>query len=1029
MLLVSLLGERTAVDDVTGEVRTRSSRTIALIAFLALHTDQPQPRSRIASAFWPDSPEQQALTNLRRELHQLRALLGSDESLVVSPTDLTWRDLGTCRVDLCEHLRAREHARAAAPTEVDSLLEHGGRALETYRGELLPGLYDDWVLDHRAQLEDEVREVCGLVADAARRAGRWEVAIGATRRRIALAPLEEGAYRDLIRLQAAHGDRAGAVSTYHHCASVLEQELGLAPDPTTTRLLDELLARGSPPSDPATRPPPTARTSRTGLVGRREELDRLTTAYDEAGRGGVRTVLVTGEPGVGKTRLVAELAQHAARGGTVVATAHCYGAPGRLPLAPVVEWLGEPGLARNLAELPPVWRVEVERLIPLADASPTPAGARGVVDAWQRHRFFQGLSLALRPGRQALVLVLENLHWCDEETLDLLTFLLGSDPGAPVLVVLTARTRELADSTAHQAWVRRTRAAARLVEVGLAPLTLADTTALLQRLDPGVSSEGAAVLHSTTGGFPLHLIEAARRDRDLGRLAQGSPDLTAVLESRFDQLGPDCRHVAQLAAAIGRDFDLELLCEASDLSPDAVVQAVDELWRLRILLERRDGYDFSHDLLRSAAYHQIGPPGRWLLHRRVAQALELLHGHHPDAIAAQLADQYARAGMTARAREHYHRAAEVAARVFAHAEALHHHRAALALLATLPPGTDRDEQELRTLTSMAASLNALRGYSDPELAAALERAVSLAELLSQRETMIDALVGLWAARFVQGDIPLAHQIAERVMTLSSATSGAAGVLPGQAHFALAGSGLSLGRPASAAHHFELACAKSADEESLMIGSHPAIHGRAWSAHAHWLLGDADRAERCAHEAVDRARSLGHPYSLAIALGYAAISFQLLDQPGPMAGATDELGGLAARHGFAYYSEWGELLSGWAADDPAGTGRMERSIDRLRGVGAFCRMPYWLTLLAGRVASRDRARALLDAAVVSARSRQDLWWLPEVLRLRASLAPPPERRRDLAEGLALARAHGSLPLVERCERDLAATRTLGERPGS
>ena len=267
MLLISLLGERTAIDTETNEVRTRSSRTIALIAFLALHVGLPQPRARIAAAFWPDSPEQQALTNLRRELHQLRRVLDDDQSLTVTATDLTWRDRPTCVIDLLTFCRAREKALAAAPTQPELVLEHGVAALSAYGGELLPGLYDEWLLPERALLAEQAGELCRLVSDAGRLTGRWQVAIGAARRRIALDPLDEAGYQDLIRLQTASGDRAGALSTFHHCASVLESELGLEPDPATRHLVDGLLDSTTGPDRARERAPGPSATA-SSLVGR-----------------------------------------------------------------------------------------------------------------------------------------------------------------------------------------------------------------------------------------------------------------------------------------------------------------------------------------------------------------------------------------------------------------------------------------------------------------------------------------------------------------------------------------------------------------------------------------------------------------------------------------------------------------------------------------------------------------------------------------------------------------------------------------
>jgi DNA-binding SARP family transcriptional activator/tetratricopeptide (TPR) repeat protein len=1015
LLQVSLLGERTVIDEATGEVRSRSTRTLALIAYLAIHSGTAQPRGRIAATFWPSSPDQQALTNLRRELHQLRQTLGEDTSLSVTGSDLTWSDQPGCRVDLRQFAIARARVLDAAPHDAESVLEHGRTALAAFRGELLPGLYDDWTVAQRDRLTAECVEVCALVGEAARRTGRWTEALAAARRRVELAPLEEAGHRELIRLHARRGDRAAAVNAYHRCASLLDEELGISPDAQTRQLLADVLAtaRARPPVEEDV-------VASVGFVGRRAELQVFTALMEEAFAGGVRSVLVTGEPGVGKSRLVTEAARAARRHDAVVAVAQCYGTPGRLALAPVAEWLAEPALAAGVAALPPVWHHEVERLLPTAEPGAVPGGSRGVVDSWQRHRFYQGLAQALRSTGRPLLLVLDNLQWCDQETLDFLAFVMGADPTTPLMLALTARVTELGRAPGHGDWLRRLRASGTVEEIALAPLDDTETAQLLAQLTGRRLPEDAArVAASATGGFPLYVVEAARSPVGPTVPDADHADLGTVLRTRIDQLGDDARHIAGLAAAVGRDFDLELLCEASDLDADAVVRAVDELWRLRILREIRRGYDFSHDLLRDAAYHQVSPPARWLLHRRLAQALELVHVGRTDEVAAQLADQYARAGNGARALEYYHRAAEVAARVFAYAEAIRLHEAALHQVGELPEGMDRDLLEIRTLTSMATSLNAHLGYSDPGLARTLERTVELAERLSAKDTLLDALVGLWSSRYVGGKITAAQEIATRAVAIADRGS-APDALSGQAHFAFAGSSLTLGHPALARDHFELACARSVDSQSLSIGSHPAIHARAWSAHAAWLLGEPDLAASYAVEAVDRARVIDHPYSEAIAQAYAALTWQLVGDLEQLEQAAGELDRLGERHGFAYYPAWGLLLGGWARNDATGTSRMERGLADLRGTGAFARMPYWLSLLAERCGDPARAGALLDAAEVAARARRDRWWLPEVLRRRAS---GPE---GLRAALVMALGQGSVTLAERCRRDLAATRTIGER---
>lgn len=253
MLKISLLGEQTIEDDVTGEIRSRSSRTLALVGRLATQAGTAVSRQRVAGLFWPDSSDAQSLTNLRRELHHLRRLLGEDGSLVVTSTDLCWRDTPSCRVDVRVLRTCRDEARrrlAAGDLEAAARLAAEGCA--AYGGDLLPMQDDDWVLEEREALRRECVGLCDLLADVAGRVGDPAGAQEAARRRIALEPLEQVGYRALMALQTELGDRAGAISTYHHCASVLERELGVAPGPETRRAMERLIG------PPGVRPGPGA---------------------------------------------------------------------------------------------------------------------------------------------------------------------------------------------------------------------------------------------------------------------------------------------------------------------------------------------------------------------------------------------------------------------------------------------------------------------------------------------------------------------------------------------------------------------------------------------------------------------------------------------------------------------------------------------------------------------------------------------------------------------------------------------------
>jgi DNA-binding SARP family transcriptional activator/tetratricopeptide (TPR) repeat protein len=1034
MFHISLLGEQ-VISDAAGTVRTRSSRSIALVAYLIVHADVPQTRHRIAALFWPDSADEQALTNLRRELHHLRGVLGDERSLVVTGRDLCWRDTPSCRVDVRVFEGERRVALAAAAAgDTASALVHAAASADSYRGEFLPGRYEEWLLDVRADLDRHCVEVLDLLGTTRARAGDLAGAVADGRRRIGLRPLEEVGYRRLIEWQGELGDRAGAVSTFHRCASVLERELGVEPDPATRASLDHLLARVGPalaPS-PAERPAVGRPAPATRLVGRDAELRVLQGVWREAAAGRPRLALVRGDAGVGKSRLAAEMAELARLQGAVVAAAQCFGTSGRLALSAVADWLRAAAVRATMPSLEEVWRIEVERLVPNGRNRAEPdAGTGPMVEGWQRHRFFEGLARALAGAGRPTLLVLDNLQWSDQETRAFLTFALGLRPDTPVMVVATLRAADLDHEPGLQEWIAMIRATAMLREVAVHPLDGPDTVRLAVEIsDRRLSAADRELLQATTGGFPLHVIEAARgggADPDAGSLPIG--DLGGVLSRRLDQVGVEARDVAGLAGAVGRDFTLDLLSEASDLDADSVVRAVDELWRARIIHEIDDGYDFSHDLLRDTAYARVSPPKRWLLHRRLAQALELLHADDPDAVSAQLAEQYAHGGRAARAVEYYGRAAAVAADRFAHAEAIRLHKEALAILRTWPESRDRSTRELAALEAMSAPLNARYGYASPELREVLEHTVEVAEALGRRDSTVTGLVGLWGSWFVRGDIAAGHRIASRALRLVDPGS----TLSWQAHFAVGGSTVSLGRPAEGLEHLELSATHGGGPR-LSIGSRPDVHGRAFAAHAHWLLGHDDEALAGAREAIALARTIDDAYNVALALAYGAVTHQMRGDTVELAETVDELRELCDRYSFAYYREWVLVLTGWQRGDEEGLELAHRGVANLTADGSFTRMPYWLSLVAdvsAHLGHDEAARATLDAALVSAHSRGDLWWSPEVMRMRAAFDDGPAAITRLRSAAALASSQGSLALLRRCEDDLAARGVgvaAGVRPG-
>jgi tetratricopeptide (TPR) repeat protein len=438
------------------------------------------------------------------------------------------------------------------------------------------------------------------------------------------------------------------------------------------------------------------------LVGRRIQWQHLQAAWRQAAEGHPHLVLLSGEAGIGKTRLCEELEAWVSRQGMTTASARCYVAEGRLPYAPVTTWLRSEALHAGVLTLDPVFFTEIARLLPELQAKrpdvPRPAELR---EAWQRQRFFEALARALLCVRQPLLLVLDDLHWCDTETLQWLHYVFRFAPQARLLLLATVRAEEVHPGHALVANLRTWQPEGLVRELPLEPLSAAETLSLAEQVAGHLLDESAInALHHETEGNPLFVIELVRagtfelqgqeqpgRDQPRPLLAQPSlalpPTVHSVLAARLAQLSGEARELASLAAVIGREFSFTVLSHASGEPEEALVRGLDELWQRRIVREQGDdAYDFSHEKLRQEAYAQLRTVRRRLLHRRVAEALESAPTDEQDATSHQIAAHYEQAGLPERAVPYYLRAGEVAGRIYAHEEALTALQRATTLLAS-----------------------------------------------------------------------------------------------------------------------------------------------------------------------------------------------------------------------------------------------------------------------------------------------------------------------------------------------------------
>jgi DNA-binding SARP family transcriptional activator len=825
-----------------------SARAESLLAYLLLHRDVPQPRQRVAFLLWPDSTERQAHTNLRKVLHTLRhALPDPDRWIDAGSRTLQWRTDAPVWVDVEQF----EQALAAGRLEA---------ALATYTGELLEGHYDEWLVGERERLAQMQLEALERLARRHREAQRWSEAVRCAERLVAQDPLREESHRLLMELSRAAGDRARAVRAYHVCAAALGRELGIEPSPETRALYESLVAIAS------TQPAIAAASQVRGepratapFVGRAGERARLGAVWREASGGRAQLALVTGEAGIGKTRLVDDLR---ARVGAIAIEARAYPAEGPVAYGIAATWLRSQPVAARLARLAPADLGELARLLP--ELSGRVAPPEPLPEAELRRRLFGALGRALLVAGAPLLLLVDDAHWADAQSLRLVHYLLRAAPSARLLVVATARREELDAGHPLVGLTTALRSLGRLSEIELDRLDRAETALLAERVAGAPLDEGQLDrLYADSEGNPLFVVEALQPDAPTA-----TPRVQAVIAGRLERLSPAASRLAGTAAAIGRAFTADVLSAACGLDEEAFVGALDELWRRGIVRAHGpNAYDFSHGRIRDAAYAALSPPRRRRAHRAIARALV----HSEGAAPAALALQYERAGAIAEAVRWYEQAAEAAQWLHAHADAVAALERALALCDDLPPGPGTAALELRLLTALPAPLVACEGYGSERMAKVHARALQLTERLgSEPEPRL--VWSLALAALVRGQWAPAREYGQRLCARAERDDDQ--VLWVESDYIRGIAAYWTGHLERARDHFEAALQRFEPARRrahvLRFGQDPELVVRTRLAHVLWLLGHEEDADRQRDLALTAAEATDHPYSRTVAFAFAAI---------------------------------------------------------------------------------------------------------------------------------------------------------------
>jgi class 3 adenylate cyclase/predicted ATPase len=795
-------------------------------------------------------------------------------------------------------------------------------------------------------------------------------------------------------------------------------------------------------------------------VGRREELHALESAWRRASEGAGQAVLVVGDAGLGKSRLVPVLKERIPRASYTLREMFCspyYTSSAFHPVSTLLNKQlgleGEPParLAALQAHLPRLG-LDLEEGVPLLAALlsiPPEAGYQPLrlpPSALKQKTLELLASLLLScPEGRPVLLVAEDLHWVDPSTLELLELLLPRIAGTRAMLLATARP----------SFDRRWPGASRLT---LSGLPAAEAFRLVASLAGGraLPAPVVSLLLEKTDGVPLFVEEMTRmvlesallRATDSGFELAGSlsdvpipATLQGWLLARLDRMDPDARKAAQLGATAGREFPLDLLAAVLPGEEAALAHGLDELEAAQLVYRveeaARPNYVFKHALIQDAAYESLLKRTRQRYHASIAAALER---DFPDLVRTRperLAQHHTRAGQPEQAIPYWLRAGQRAVAASANAEAAEHLRLGLELVGCLPAGPERDRLELELLSTLGTALSALKGYASPEVERAYARAHELCLGTGQTPQLFWVEWGLWAFYLVQGDHEKALSVGRDMMALASARGEEA--LELEAHFSLGLSLFFMGQPGAAREHLETAVAvyrpERHHENAYQTTQDVGVTSRSVAALDLWLLGETALALQRSREALDLADRLGHPFSKAYALGCAAwLNLWLRDLPAAARYAQEAVA-LSREQGFGWWLVWGTILGG-RAEATAGEAdsrvrQIQDGIAAWRGTGSGFTVPYFLALLAEACeidGQQGEARRLLAEARALIERTGEGFFAAEIDRIEGDLlqaARPPENEAAGAaieklyrRAAATAQGQGARAFELRASRSLA-----------
>jgi class 3 adenylate cyclase/predicted ATPase len=770
----------------------------------------------------------------------------------------------------------------------------------------------------------------------------------------------------------------------------------------------------------------------TPLVGREQEVALLRQRWEQVKDGHGQVILLKGEAGIGKSRLVQELKDHVA--GEPHTQLECRSSPyyQNTALYPItdllrriLQWQQDDTSDTKLRKLETIFaqsRLAAEASVPLMAALlslPLPENLYPPLTLTPRRQRQQTLEtivalLVEQAAHHPLLFILEDLHWTDPTTLEFLDLLIDRMPTAALCMVLSYRP------TFQPTWRHR----AYLTAVTVNRLRDAQIEQIVERFTAGTRLPPALLqeIVDKAEGVPLYAEEIIKAVLETGFLTQVNgqyqlvrslssfaipPTLQDSLMARLDRL-VTAKGVAQLGAVIGRQFTYELLQAVSSLDKSTLQRELERLVEAELVYQRgfplQATYTFKHTLIRDAAYESLLKSTRQQYHQRIAQVLKEQFAETTEAQPEVLAHHYTEAGLNEQAIACWQQAGQHALDHSAYVEAIAHLTRGLEVLQTLPNTSEHRQQELTLRVALGAALLATKGHAASEVKDVYDRARELCRQVGETPHLFPVLFGLWRFYFGRAEWPSTHELGAQLLALAQHLQKP--VVLVAAHYALGTTLLYLGQVVPARLHLEQGSVLYDPQQhgSSPIAQEAGASCLSWVAMALWTLGYPDQALEKGYEALGQAHNLSQPFSLARALLIVALLHHSRRETQAAQEKAEAAMALCTQQGFTFYLAMWTILQGWALSEQ---GRGEEGIAQIRqgladweSTGARMNRPYFLALLAeayGKAGCTEEGLRILAESLALVERTGERRWEADIYRLKGELLLQANTSQERLEG--------------------------------